>query len=212
MPSPCSPLRAPAEFQHQVADGFGDGHHAVDALLVLEADERADVEAADAGMAVVSGLGVVVPHHFLKTAHIIAQPVRINGGVLNVRQGLGIAVDAHQQAETGPPYGPHVGLLPGVGHVDRGVGETGTAHAGLEVLQLGAQLLLRFAVEFHQQQGVRLAFQKAHVPSKTQRLPATVKHHAVHKFDSRGVVFEDGNGGFAGAYQGPENGLRPDRA
>ena len=77
-----------------------------------------DVEAADAGVAVVAGLGVVVTDYLLEAANVLAEAVRVDGGVLDVGQGLGVAVDAHQEAEASATDGPDVGLLAGVGHVD----------------------------------------------------------------------------------------------
>ena len=64
----------------------------------LETDEGADVEAAHAGMAVVACLGVVVAHHLVEAADVLAEAVGVDGGVFHVGQGLGIAVDAHEQS------------------------------------------------------------------------------------------------------------------
>ena len=163
MPSPCSATEGAAELQYQVADGLGYGDHAVDALLVFEADKRTDVEAAHAGMAVVACLGVVVANHLVEASHVLAEAVGVDCGVFHVGQWLGIAVDAHQQAQACAADSPNAGLLPGVGHVDGGVGQPGVAHAALEIFQLGAQLFFGLAVELHQQQRIGLAFKEAHV-------------------------------------------------
>ena len=49
-----------SELQHEVADLFGNGDHAVNAVLTLEVDQGPYVEAPDAGVAIVSCLSAVI--------------------------------------------------------------------------------------------------------------------------------------------------------
>ena len=100
-----------AEFLDEVGDFGGDGGHGVQSLLSLEADEGADVEAADAGVAVVAGGGAVIANDFVEAADEEAEVLRVDGGVFDEGDGLGVAADAHEQAEAGFANGPDVGLL-----------------------------------------------------------------------------------------------------
>ena len=126
-----------AEILDQVADLVGDGVHLVDPCLVLEADHGADMQAADAGVSVVSGLGAVVANNLVEPADELAHVLRVYGGVLHEGQGLGVAVHTHQQAQAVLAHGPNVGLGGPVQQVDAGVTQAAALHVRFQALHLG---------------------------------------------------------------------------
>ena len=86
------------------------------------------METADAGMAVVPCGGVVVSDHFIETANEIAHSFRVNRRVLHEGNGLGVAADAHQQAQTALAHVPDHILVGAGEHIDAGVGQAAVFH------------------------------------------------------------------------------------
>ena len=169
-----------AELPHQVADLFGDGHHGLNSLGLLEVDQGADVQAADAGVAVVSRFGVVAAHDFIEPGNKGAQVFRVYGGVFHERQGLGVAVDAHQQPQTRFAHVPDRALGALVQQVDAGVTQLFVCHVIFERVRFGRELGLGFAVELHRQQRAWVTFDEGQIPGVAQGLPATVQQYLVH--------------------------------
>ena len=58
-----------SELQDEVADLFGNGDHAVNAVLALEVDQRSYVKAPDAGVSVVSRLSAVILDDLVKALY-----------------------------------------------------------------------------------------------------------------------------------------------
>ena len=111
MPSPCSPLREPPKLKDEVGYSLGDGLHLPDAGAILEVDQGSDVEAADAGVAIVGGSGMVGLDDLVEAAAKLSEPVGIHGCILNEGDGLGVAADAHEQPEPRLADGPSLCLV-----------------------------------------------------------------------------------------------------
>jgi hypothetical protein len=57
--------------------------HELDLFGLFEVNERPNVQAADAGMAVIAGTGAMTVDDFLKAAEKLGKFQRVNGGVLD---------------------------------------------------------------------------------------------------------------------------------
>ncbi len=86
-----------AKLEHQIGDLGGDLPHALHVGGCLQVQERPDVQAADAGMAVKGALGAVPLENSAETAHELGQPGRRDRGILHERHRLAIAAHAVQQ-------------------------------------------------------------------------------------------------------------------
>ena len=176
-----------AELPGEVADLVGDGIHPVDAFLVLQADHGPDVQAADAGVAVVGGLGAVVADDLVEPADEVAHGLGVDGGVLHEGQRLGVAVHAHQQAQTVLAHVPDVGLGGAVQKVDAGVAHAAAFQVLLQVLHLGSKLVFGLAVELDGQDGAGVSLDDGHGVAEAKGLAGAVQHVLVHDLDGRGA-------------------------
>ena len=190
-----------AELLDQIGDGLANGHHLVDAVLVLQADEGADVQAAHRGVAVVAGGGAVVGDDLVKAADELAHDRRVDGGVLHEGDGLGVAAGAHEQAEAALAQVPDGGLAGAVQDVDAGIGE---ADVGLEAVHSGGQFGLRFAVKFDHEHCSGIALDEPGEPRRSHGLPGTVEDHLVDELDGGRLVAQHAGGGLAGVVDGAE--------
>ena len=125
----------------------------VDAGLGFEAYHRADVQAADAGMAVVGGFSAVAADDFIEAAHEFAHRFGIDGGILHERQGLGVAMHTHQQTEAVLADVPYAGLGGAVDETEAGVTQPAALQILLQRFHFGVQLGFGFAVKFDRQDG-----------------------------------------------------------
>ena len=90
------------ELRHQRGDLVGDGGHRLDPARLGEVDERADVQAADAAVAVEAGGQPVAVEDGAEGLDVVAQPLGGDRGVLDEGGGpLGALAGGHQQPEAG---------------------------------------------------------------------------------------------------------------
>ena len=90
------------ELRHQRGDLVGDGGHRLDAAGIAEVDERADVQAADAAVAVEAGGQPVALEDRAERLDVVAEALGRDRGVLHERGGaLGALAGGHQQPEAG---------------------------------------------------------------------------------------------------------------
>ena len=148
---------AAAELDDEVGDLRGDpgGHR--QAVGPLEIHLRADVQAALAGVAVVGGARAVRLHDGVEAGHEAGQLLRRDGRVLDEGDRLGVALDAHQEAQPGGAQPPHRGLLGGVGGRDRRGAEAPRGEIGRERVEPLPHRGGVVAVELHDQQRARVA-------------------------------------------------------
>ena len=179
---------AAAELDHQVGDPRGDVGRHRQAVALLQVHLRADVQAALAGVAVVAGARAVRLHDGVEAGHEAGQLLRRDGRVLDEGDRLGVALDAHQQAQAGRAQPPHGGLLGGVGGRDDRGGEAARGEIGrerVEPLPHGAGVV---AVELHEQQRARVAAHERRQRREPGMLPAAVDDRRADQLRRRGVV------------------------
>ena len=126
---------AAAELEHEVGDLLCDRGHLLDALVLLEVDDGTYVQAAGGRVAVVGGLGVVLRDDLLEAAHVLRQLLRRDGGVLHVRQRLGVALEGHRQPQPRLAERVPALLLDRVVRDHCGVAEAAVFHVDLHRLE-----------------------------------------------------------------------------
>ena len=156
------------------------------------------MQAADAGVSVISGLRAVTAHNFVEPADERPEVFRVHRRVLNKGQGLGVPANAHQQAQSALPHVPNVGLSGTVQQVHAGVAQATALQVRLQAVHLGSEFGLGFAVELHRQDRARVAFYERHAGRVTHGLAGPVQQNFVHHFYGRRIVPENLTGGLAG--------------
>src|SRR5262249_47317039 len=88
-----------AELENQRADLLGDPLHLPDLAVVLQVDQRPDVETPHRAVAVVAGGGVVAAEDFPEARDERGEPGRIDGGVLDEGDRLLLALEPEEEPE-----------------------------------------------------------------------------------------------------------------
>ena len=121
-------------------------HHVAHALLnlaqkpyafgVFEAEDRADVQQADARVPIVFGLNPQFLHQRDHSAHVVGQLGDRDAGVLYPGLGLGIALHAHQKPQPGLAQPPDGLLIPGIYGPRKRIAHPARAQSLLQFVQL----------------------------------------------------------------------------
>ena len=159
------------------------------------------METPDRGVAIIPGGGAVVGDDLVEAADELAHDRRVYGGVLHEGDGLGVALCAHEEAESALAQVPDGGLAGPIEDVDAGVGET---DVGLQAVHPGGQFRFRFAVELDYEHGSGIALDETRKPRRTHGLAGSVEDHLVDKLDGRRLVAQHAGGGLAGVVDGSE--------
>ena len=162
------------------------------------------MQAAHAGVAVIAGLGVVVADDFVKAADELPQVFRVDRRVFDERNGLGVAVNAHQQSQAALADIPNHILVGFSQQIDAGIAQPLPFHIGFQVFHLAGQFPLRFPIELHQQHGPRIPLHKGQVAGLPHRFPGAGQHHIIQHFHRGGAVFQHFLSGRAGRENVPE--------
>ena len=88
-----------AVLEHQFGNLLGDRFELPHALLGLEVDHRPDVQAADRGMRIDAGLGLVSRDDLQELGDVVAQVFGRDGRILDERDGLGIPFLGHREPQ-----------------------------------------------------------------------------------------------------------------
>ena len=177
--------------QDQVADFFGDGPHARDALGFLEIDERPDVDRAHAGVGVVGGHRTVLVDDIAEVADVVRKLLRRDCRVLHESRRLGIPLHAHQQPESRLPDGPGVRLGGRGRGPDTGVAQTLLLEQGFEGVQVVRDLFGRFPVILDHEDGFRIAFDEVALMGGRGGGLGQVQYGPVGEFHGRGIGLQD---------------------
>jgi hypothetical protein len=159
-------------------------------IASIDVDRGADVETADAGMAVVGRLRPVITDDFLETAHELGQLLGRHRRILDVGDGLEVAAHGHEQAQTGLTHAPPVALLRLIGGRHRGVAEPLAGEVGLQLLQFRDGLVLGIAVELDEQDGAGVALHKLGELAEAGAEAAALDNGVVDQLDRRGRMIQ----------------------
>src|SRR5690606_6707956 len=154
----------PAKLDRQVRRRLGQLPHRPHPGGRLQAHQRADVEAAGAGVGVEGRAGAVLRHQPQDLADVLGQVFNRDGDVLDAGDRLGVALDAHQQTQARLAYRPDVGLLLRVVDGQRVLHHALLGQVPGQALDLGAQLRLALAVELDGQDRVRVTLDEGDLP------------------------------------------------
>ena len=177
--------------QDQVADFFGDGPHARDALGFLEIDERPDVDCAHAGMGVVGRHRAVLMDDIAEVADVVRKLLRRDRRVFHESRRLGIPLHAHQQPESRLPDGPGVRLGGRGRGPDAGVAQTLLPEQGFEGVQAARDLFGRFPVVLDHEDGFRVAVDEVPLMGGCGRGLGQVQDGLVGEFHGGGIGLQD---------------------
>ena len=184
-----------AVLQHQVAYLLGYRHHAFHAVLPLEVDQRAYVQAADAGVAVVACGGAVLLHYLVEAAHELRQHVGGHRGVLHERKRLGAARHVHHQAQPRLAHLPHLRLLGGRHQPAHGVAHPAAPHARLEQVEPGRHLRLGVPDELDHEYRLGVSLDEVHQPGVDEIIARLAQDHAAYVLHGGGLQLQRGDGG-----------------
>ncbi len=103
-----------AEFDDEIGNLVGHVFHDLDFAAILCIDQRADVQASDAGVAVIAGTCIVFVYDFAKAKEELRQLGRIDRAIFDKRDRFTLALHAKQQAQAGFAHLPDAAAaLPG---------------------------------------------------------------------------------------------------
>ncbi len=199
-----------AEAQHQVGDLLGDAPHAGDVAGLLEVEDGADVQAADAGVAVEGAVGAVAAQRVAEEGHELRQPLRRHGGVLDERDRLGVAGHRVQQRHGGPAQVPQRVALGGVEHGDGVEQARDAVQPAAQSLDAVGHFRGRIAAELDHEQGLGPAADGPQGVAQGQVAGRQFQQQVVHQLDRRRPVLQADTQGVHGVGQRGE--LRDEQA
>ena len=184
------------ELRHQRGDLVGDGGHRLDALRRRQVDERADVQAADAAVAVEAGAQPVAVEDGAERLDVVAEARGRHRGVLDEGRGPpGALAGRHQQAEAGlADLGQRVLLGGGLG-AQEVVAVAVLAPRRLQLVELRAGPVGRVGEEGDEQQRAGLALDRARHLRELVLRARQLEDRRVDHLDRRGLEVERVLGG-----------------
>src|SRR5262249_1006683 len=140
------------------------GHvfHDLNIACIFRVDERPDVKAAHAGMAVVAGTGVVLVNDVAESNKKCRKLRRLDSAILYERDGFALTFHAEQQAKAGFPYFPDTDLLRWIERADVGVSGVPALERGFHRVKFRAELFFVFSVELDQKKRGGISFDEPH--------------------------------------------------
>ena len=184
---PLSPAQAiavlaavsPFEFPHQGTGLFGNGAHFL-WPIAAHVQNGPHMQGAHRGMGVPGAACAVLVKHLGERGGVLGQMFQGHGAVFDKAHRFAIALEAHHDVQAGLAHFPEVFLRRFVHQGHHAVGQAQARHAVLQVLHERQQRGLVLAMEFNQQNGLRLARQSAaHGGRKSRVLHGQVDHGAV---------------------------------
>ena len=180
---------AAAVLLHQQGGLGGDVAEQFAAFARLQVHDGAQVQFARADVAVEHAVGMQTLQHLAKLAQIGGQTPWGHGGVFNHTHGLGVALHAAQNAQTGLAQRPHTAH---VGAVDAGaqIHQSALLEVPLQGVGLAVELLTAVGTQFADEQGGGVALHEEAVLLLLGIALAQLQHIAVHQFYGGGVVLQ----------------------
>ena len=182
-PEPAEQLQREAGDDRQLVDLGGD----------LGVDQRPDVDAAGAGVGVIGDARADVVAEPLDAGDVLGQMLDRHRGVLDERDRLVVALDAHHQAESDLADRPHVGLQRGVERRHHGGAHAVAAQVALQRVDPPLQRARIAARVLGDQHAVGRAGNEAgHQPRVLRHLAGERQPQVVEQLHRRRIGLQDG--------------------
>ena len=175
---------------HRLRHRIGDRSVLIAPFQRLQIDQRANMQAAGAGVGVDGVSGVVVVDDALDIADVIGQAFDRHGAVFNEGDRLGFAAFAHHQAQPGFAHGPDIVLLRRrFGDRQRAI-ETQPRQVRLEIFNPGIQLAHR-PDELDHQNRFRIALDEGQAVAVAGGFARLVQQELVHQLNGGRLKLEN---------------------
>ena len=195
----------PAELQHQIRNSIRDPVQTLHIVGLAKIQHRADMNAPDAGMGVVTHLAyTLLGEQLLHTLDVIPKTMRIDCGVFDKRVGLAIARLRHQEPQPVLSHLPDVSLLSGIGDLRHRIGTPvplDLAGKGLETI---SQAIVVVVEQFDDEDRGRVSLNERAATRERAGSAGSVEDHPVDKLDGRRPMFQKGRGHAQGIGQAVE--------
>ena len=181
---------------HDVERLLGHSAHGGDVGAVLHVQHRADMQAAHRGMRVPGALRAMPGEDVVQLFGEIGEIGQRDGAILDEGDRFAVALHRHHDVQPGFPHFGDLGLKARIGGPHDSARIAEIAHRLIQRGQLGQQWRILMAVEFHDQQRIRLAFDHAVDGGAEDRDGAAeIDHRAVHQFHRLRVELDQMLGG-----------------
>ena len=179
------------ELAHQGAGFFGDGAHFF-RPVTAHVEDRTHVQRAHRGMRIPGAARAVFFEHLGQPLGIFGEMFQRYGAILDEGHRLAVAFHRHHDVESGFAHFPDVALQCRVAYFRHGSRIAQITHHLRQARKIGALRGFVFTGEFHQQNSLRFAPEKASHDGRERGVAARqVDHGAVNQFDCGGIERND---------------------
>jgi hypothetical protein len=181
---------AAVELQHEVGHLPHDRAHGGDAGLLVQVQHGADVQAADAGVAVEGAVGAVAVEDFAESRGELRQALRCDGRVLAERDGLGVAGHPVQERHGGTAQSPERVARRGVDGRHAGDQPRRARDAPAQFVDAVRHVRRVVGAELDHQERLGSPAHRGHRLLQRPLVARQVDEHPVHQLDCRRAEFE----------------------
>ena len=204
VPVPVFAAEGAVELQHQPRHLLGDLPHAGHVFAVFQVQHRANVQAADAGVAVEGAVGPVALDQLAEAVGELGQPGRGDGTIFDERDGLAVPRQAVEQGHGRAAQVPKLVAQVGPHRRDAGRHAGGAVEPPPQLLDAVGDFQFRIADELHHQQGVRRPLNGGHHRLEAALRPGEADQHGVHQLHGRRLKLQAHGDGIQRRAQGGE--------
>ena len=180
------------KFQHQIRDLIGDPGHFAHFTGLFQVDEGTDVHAPNRTMSIVAGPYIITVENFPKSLDKLRQLCRVHGRIFHKGNWFFISLSTQEQAKARLTHPPNPLYLIAFECQGRAVTDPLPRAQRLQSLDLPPYLLFRLTVIFNNQDGFRVALNKAQALGLFNVSPGQIQNQLVSKLDGVGRSLENG--------------------
>ena len=186
---PVFPAVSAFEVAHQGAGLFGNGAHLA-RTITAHIENRAHMQRAHRRMGIPSPFGAVFFEDARQSLGVLGQTGQGHGAVFNEADRFAVTLQAHHDVQAGFAHIPQIFLRGIVDHFHHTARQTQVPHQLHQLAHLGLEAFFVGTRKFHQQNGFRLADQRAADGGcKGRILQRQINHGAVHQLHrSQGAI------------------------
>ncbi len=179
--------KRPFVFAHHGARLLGDRAH-LRRPVTAQVEDRPHVQRADRRVRIPRAARAVPREHLRQPVDVLGQMLERHGAILDERDRLAVALQAHHDVEPGLAHVPQRLLRAGIRHFDHAARQAELAHQGDQILQAAQRSVARLADEFDEQDRFGLADQRAVDDGAERGITAReVDHRAIDELDRGGL-------------------------